>query len=120
MQHEPGPPEHRAEEGRDRRGSLPELGKDERFFLLRGDDLGNLAQAGELAAVSFAPGAVAQTLGRMVANLLEAHEKGQHEAPALNAVALPDARSKFRHCLLVERSLPSAQLAVQIGRASCR
>ena len=88
VQHQARPAEHGAEERGQRRGHLPELGEDQRLLLARGDLLGDLAQARELAAVLFGPGVVAQPLRGMVADLLEAHQEGEHEAAALDAVGV--------------------------------
>ena len=70
MQHQPGTAEHPAQERRERRGHLAELGEDERLFLPGRDHLQQLAQARPLAAVVLGPGAVAQPLRRVVADLL--------------------------------------------------
>src|SRR5262249_20714287 len=80
------PPEHGAEECCERCGRLLELSEDQRLLLARGHDLRDVAKARELAAVLLGPGAVAEPLRGMVANLLEAHEEGQHDASALYAL----------------------------------
>ena len=51
MQDEPRPPEHLAQETRERPGHLTELGEDQGLLLLGGDGLAQLAQPGPLAAV---------------------------------------------------------------------
>ena len=55
VQHEPGSAEHRAQKRRKRRGDFAELREDQHLLLLRGNDLGDLAQARELAAVALRP-----------------------------------------------------------------
>ena len=70
---------------------------------------GDLAQAGELAAVRFGPGAVAEPLRGMVADLLQAHQEGEHQAPPLHAVDLLELVGQVLHRLLVERRLLAAQ-----------
>ena len=70
-----GAPKHRPKESRQRSGHLPELGEDEYLLLLGRDDLGDVAQAGPLAAVFLGPGAVAQPLRRVVTDLFEPHQE---------------------------------------------
>ena len=112
VQHQAGAAEHGAEERGERRGHLAELGEDQHLLLPGGDHLGDLAQARELAAVGFGPGAVAQPLRGMVADLLEAHEEGQHEPPALRCRRPASSCSRqLVDGLLVERGLLAAQLA---------
>ena len=93
VQHQPGAAEDPAEECGQRRGHLAELGEHQHLLLPRGDHLGDLAQARQLAAVRLGPGAVAQPLRRMVADLLEPHQHRQHDALALDAVGLLQAAS---------------------------
>ena len=111
MQHEPGAPEDLAEKRRQRRGHLAELGEDQHLLLLGRDHLGDLAQPRPLAAVGLRPGAVAQPLRRMVADLLEAHQGRQHEALARDALRVFELLGQFLHRLLVERGLLAAELA---------
>ena len=47
-----------------RRGHLAELGEDQHLLLPRRDDLGDLAQAGQLAAVLLGPGVVVAATAR--------------------------------------------------------
>ena len=70
-----------------------------------------LAQARELAAVLLRPGAVAEPLRGMVADLLQAHEQGEHDAPALDAVGVLELLGELVDRLLVERGLLAAQRA---------
>ena len=79
------PSEHALEEERQRLRRLAELGEDQRLLLLVGDDLAQLAQARELPALLGRPRAVPEPLGRMIADLLEAHEIRQDDPPALDA-----------------------------------
>ena len=109
VQDEAGPPEHRAQERRQRRGRLLELGEDERLLLPGGDHLGDVAQTRELAAVLLGPGAVAEPLRGMVADLLQPHEEGEHDAPALHSVDVFELAGEIVHRLLVERRLLAAQ-----------
>ena len=111
MQDEAGPPEHRAEKGREWCGRFLELGEDQRLLLSRGDFLGEVAQARELAAVLFRPCAVAEPLGRVVADLLQPHEQGKDDAAPLYAVGLFKLTGEIVHCLLVKRSLLAAERA---------
>ena len=112
VQDEAGPAENRAEERRQRRRRLAELGEDQHLLLPRGDHLGDLAQPGQLAAVLLGPGAVAQPLRGMVADLLEAHQNREHDAPALDALGVFELLGEILDRLLVERGL----LAAQAGR----
>src|SRR5207247_2234552 len=79
--------EERSKERRKRCGHLAELREDEHFLLLRGDDLRYLAQSGQLAAVGLTPRSIAEPLRRMIADLLEAHQRCEHDAPTLHPVS---------------------------------
>ena len=85
VQDEPGATEDLAEKRRQRRGDLAELGEHQHLLLLGRDDLGDLAQPRQLAAVGLRPATIAEPLRRMIADLLEAHQGREHEAPALDA-----------------------------------
>src|SRR4051794_18984129 len=76
MEDEAGPAEHRAEECRQRRSCLLELGEDEGFLLPGGNDLRDVAQTRELAAVLLRPSPIAEPLRWMIADLLQPHESG--------------------------------------------
>src|SRR5215210_2933125 len=82
MVDEAGPPEYRAEECRQRRSCLPELSEDEGFLLPGGNDLRNVAQTRELAAVLLRPSPIAGPLRWMIADLLQPHEGGQNNTPS--------------------------------------
>src|SRR4051812_35530373 len=82
MQDEAGPPEYRAQERRQRRRCLLELGEDEGLLLSGCKDLRDVAQTRELAAVLLCPGAVAEPLRWMIADLLQPHQGGQDNAPS--------------------------------------
>ena len=120
MQDEAGASEHAGEECRQRRGRLLELGEDQRLFLPGGDLLGDVAQARELAAVLFGPGAVAEPLRGMIADLLEPHEEGQHDAAALDALGSLELLGEILHRLLIERRLLAAQSGRRPSPPSCR
>src|SRR5262249_31856369 len=62
MQQEATFPEHGAEERLERRRYLLELGEDQRLFLLFSNDLRDVAQTCELAAILLSPCAVAEPL----------------------------------------------------------
>ena len=55
--------------------------------------------------------AIAQPLRGVVADLLEAHQEGQHHALALDAVGVFQRFGQFLHRLLVQRGLRLAQAA---------
>jgi hypothetical protein len=101
MQHETGTAEHPAQERRERRGHLAELGEDERLLLLGCDDLAQLAQAGPFPAVVLGPGAVTEPLRRVVTDLLEAHEERQHHTSAPDPLGVPELFGQLFHGLLV-------------------
>ena len=65
-----------------------ELREDERLLLPGGDLLHDVAQAQQLAAVGLAPRPIAEPLRGVVANLLQAHQGGQHQPLALDAIGL--------------------------------
>ena len=73
-----------------------------------------LAQPRPLAAVVLGPGAVAEPLRRVVADLLEAHEKREHHASALDAFGVLELLGQLLDRLLVERGLLAAELAVRL------
>ena len=64
---------------------------------LRRDDLGDLAQPGQFAAVRLAPRFIAQPLRRMIADLLEAHQRGEHDAATLHSVGSPELSRQIGH-----------------------
>ncbi len=103
--------ENARQELRERLGHLAELGEDEHFFLARGDLLGDLSEPLELAAFSgdVVPGT--NPLGRMVADLLEAHEKGQDRAAPLNAVQAVQVPPELLDRLLIEHGLFAGERA---------
>ena len=72
-------------------------------------DLRDVAQTRELAAVLLSPRAVAEPLRWMVADLLQPHEKGQDDAPALHSIDVFELAGQLFHCLLVKRRLLAAQ-----------
>ena len=110
MQDQAGPAKDRTKESRQRRGYLAELGEDEHFFLLRGNHLGDFPQACPFTAVRLAPGSVSQPVGRVVADLLEPHQKRQHQTFALYPRCVRKLFRELPHRLLVEGGLLSAEL----------
>ncbi len=108
MQDEAGPPEDRAEEGRQRRRRLLELSEDKRLLLPGGKDLRDIAQTRELAAVLLRPGTVAESLRWMIADLLQPHQGGQDDAPSPHSIRSFDLVGQIRDRLLVKRCLLTA------------
>src|SRR5271157_192431 len=82
-----GTPEDRSEEPGKWRRYLPELCEDEHFFLLGGNNLGDIAQTNPFSTVLFAPCAVPQPLRWMIAYLLEPHQERQYQPLALDSLA---------------------------------
>src|SRR5262249_35213984 len=82
VEDQPRAAEGGGEERRQRLGHLAELREHERLLLLGGDDLGDLAQALELAARLGVERAVAEPVRRMVADLLQAHEEREDHPAA--------------------------------------
>ena len=112
VENKAGTPERRAEQPFQRRDDLLELGEHQQLFLTAGDGLGDFAQARKFAAVVFVIGAVAQPLRGMIANLLEAHEQGQHQPPPRDPVAgLLQALLQLGDRGLIERRLLAGQMA---------
>ena len=111
VEHEAGPAEEPGEVLRERPGHLAELGEHERLLLPRGELLDQLGQPRELAAVLRRAAAVAEPLGRMVADLLEAQQGGEDRAAPLDALRRAQAALELLHRLLVERGLLPGQAA---------
>ena len=88
---------------------LAELGEDEHLLLPGGDDLSDLTQPAELAAVRLRPARVAQPLRGMIADLLEAHQEGEDEPLAPDSRGTCDPLAQLPHRLLVEGGLLAAQ-----------
>jgi hypothetical protein len=101
------------EESRQWRSNFAELGEDQHLFLFGANHFGDLAQACPLAAIGFALCAIAQPMGRVVADLPEAHEKRQYEAFALDARGIGELLGKIFHRLLIKCGLLTAELAPQ-------
>src|SRR5207245_4546084 len=69
-----------------------------------------LAQPRELAAPRLVPDALAQPVRRVIADLLEAHEVGQHQAAPLDALReARDGMLELVDRLLVERGLRAGE-----------
>src|SRR5207249_8366140 len=70
----------------------------------------DLAQPRELAAARLVPDALAQPVCRVIADLLEAHEVGQHQAASLDALReARDGMLELVDRLLVERGLRAGE-----------
>jgi hypothetical protein len=83
--------------------------KTERLLLSGADHLRDVAQSRELAAVLLGPGAVAEPLRGMVADLLQPHEESEDDAPAFHSIDVFELAGEVVHRLLVERRLLAAQ-----------
>ena len=113
VQDQPGAAEYRREEPRQRLGHFPKLGEDQRLLLARRDLLADLPQPRELAALVGLEKPVAQQLAGVVAQLLEAHQVGQHQAAALHAVEVLEQPGHFLDQPGVQRGLPARQPAIR-------
>ena len=106
VQYQPLAPKDAAQERGQRRRRLTKLRKYQHLLLLRGDDLRDLPQTSELAAVAFRPAAIAQPLGGVIAQLLEAHEVFEHHAFALDVfLRTVQGLLQLLHRTLVQRRL---------------
>lgn len=105
MQGQPRPAEKVTKESRQRRYHFAELGEHQRLLLARRDNFGDFAEAGELAAVRRAPGAIVQPMRRMIADVLEPHQHWQHHAPAGYAFARLQCSLQLAHSLIVQCGL---------------
>jgi hypothetical protein len=92
-----------------RTGHLPELREDERFFLTGGNFGCQLAKTLEFATLAGVVVAASKPLRRVVAELLETHEKGKDETAALNAFGGLKTFLEFAHGLFVKRGLAFGQ-----------
>ena len=94
------------------RNDLLELGEHEKLFLAACDGLADFPQALKFAAVVFVIGAVAQPLRRVIANLLQAHQRGQHQPPSRNPVTrLLQVFLQLADRALIKRGLLAGQMA---------
>ena len=107
----PGRPKISGQETRQRFGHFPELGKDEGLFLPRRDLFADLRQPGELAAVFRSELPVAEQLTGVIAQLLESHQIGQHQASPLHPVQALQGAGHLVDQLGVNRRLPLAKTA---------
>ncbi len=111
MQDEARAAEDSLEERGQRRGRLAELREHEHLLLFRRDDLRDLTQSGQLAAVGLAPRAIAKPLGRVITDLLEAHQRREHDAATLHPLGSLELGRQVGHRLLVESRLLACQVA---------
>ena len=109
VQNETRPTEHGAQESRQRRCHLLELGEDQHLLLPCRDFFRDFPQARELAAVRLGPCVVAQPLRGMIANLFQPHQQRKHDAATLDSIRLFELTGKIVDCLLIQRHLLSAQ-----------
>ena len=112
VEHQPGPTEQRGEEPGQRLGDLAELRENEHLLLPGRDLLGDLRQPAKLAAPVGRVVVRAGHLRGMIADLLQPHELGQNDAPALDPVRGLQLLGEIVDRLLVEGRLVLAQRAV--------
>ena len=108
MQNQPASAEDPTQMCRQGRCHLAELGEDQHLLLAGGDHLGDLAQAGPLAAVRLGPLAIVEPLRGVIADLLQAHQCRQHDALAPDAIGILQGFGQTRHRLGIEGSLLAA------------
>ena len=111
VEHQSGAAENRRQEAHQRLGNLAKLREDQRLFLARRDLLAEFGQAGELAALIGIEAPVAQELARVVAQLLESHQVGQHDAAPLDVVEPAERLAQFLDQLGVEGGLTRTEPA---------
>src|SRR2546422_4762132 len=89
-----------------RLGRLAKLREHEHLLLLRRHRVDDLAQPRELAAARLVPRTFAQPMRGVVADLLEAHEIGEHQTAPLDSLREPrDGALQLVDRLLIERGL---------------
>ena len=113
MQDQPRLAKHGCQMARQRVGDLAVLGEHQDFFLFGGDFLAQFAQPMEFSAVGRCIRPVAKPLGGMIADLFEAGQKGEDDAPALDTFGLRGLQPfrQFVDGLLIERGLAAGQRA---------
>ena len=115
MEHEPGTAEQARQERGQRLGGLPELREHEHLLLLRRHRLDDLAQPRELAAARLVPRTLAQPVRGVIADLLEAHQIGEHQAAPLDTLREPcDGALQLVDGLLIERGLRAGEEAERL------
>ena len=87
------------------RAHLDELGEHERSFVDVDQLVDQLVEAGEFSRPAVQPGAVAESVGRMVADLLELGEGGKDDRSASHPDVLVGGVEQFVDDLLVQRGL---------------
>ena len=108
MQCQAGPPENAREERGERVDHRAEPGKDQHLLLTGGDHLGDLAQALPFAAILFPPRIIGEPLRGMVADLLQPHQRGQHQSLAGNPIGIVERGAEIVDSMRVERRLLAA------------
>ena len=111
MKHQPWASEDRAQKGRQRSRYLAKLREDQHLLLPGRDHFCDVAQTGPLAAIGFAPGAVAKPLRGVIADLLEAHQERKNQPLAANPLGRIKLLGEVVHRLLIEGGLLAAELA---------
>ena len=115
----PGRPKTAPRKRSQRCGHFAELREDEHFVLSRRNDLRDLSQSGELAAVGLAPRSIAQPVRGVIADLLEAHQRREHDAATFHPLGSLELGRQLGHRLLVERRLFARQVAGRPAPRSC-
>ena len=75
------------------------------FSCFAADDLRDLSQSGQLATVGLVPRSIAKPLRRVIADLLEAHQRCEHDAATLHPVGSRQFSRQVADRLLIERRL---------------
>ena len=114
VQDQPWPPEDAGKKICQRSRNLAELREDQRLLLPLCQLLADLSEARELSTIVRLITVVAGPLRRVVANLLQPHQRRQHDAAALDSVGLINRRCQLPHRLLVKHRLPPAQSTVGV------
>ncbi len=113
VQHESRPAEGLFEEAGQWPGHFAKLREHDQLVLARRDRLAQLSETHELAAVAGLVLAVSEPLRGMIADLLEAHQEGQHDAASFDARELPQNPPHLVDGFMVEGRLVLAEQAMR-------
>jgi hypothetical protein len=114
VQNQPRATENESQKIGQRCRNCPELREDQRLLLAFRKFLADFPQSLEFATVLRVIAVVAGPLRRMIADLLQAHEKCEHNPTPLDSVSLLNGGGQFSHCLFIKSGLLTAQSAESV------